>query len=313
MEIALILTREVFVLFLLVALGIVCRKTGILDDNSAKKICNFLLMAVIPVLIIRSFQQDKRPELMLGFWITFAAAIIMHIVYIFVATFVLKPNGKDDNFRVQRLAAIYSNSGFMGIPLLMATIGEEALLYAAVFISVQSLVNWTWGARNMSGDKRLSLLALCKNPNIIAFAVGLILFLLEVRLPYILYSFCNFLYGVNTPVSAVGIGVFLAAIQLKRTLRDISVYKVTLLRNIILPLITLFIFKAINLSEWFPNARTVAICIMIMSSSACAMTAILMTAKYGKNSHYGAELVAVSTLFSIITLPFMIYLTQILL
>ena len=313
MEIAFILTREVLVLFLLVAAGIICRKTGILDDHSAKKICDFLLMAVIPVLIIRSFQQEKRPELMTGFWVTFVTAIIIHIIFILVAVLVIKPNGKNEKFRVQRLAAIYSNSGFMGIPLLMATVGEVALLYAAVFISVQSLVNWTWGARNMSGDKRLSVLALCKNPNIIAFAVGLTMFLLEIRLPYVLYSFCDFLYGINTPMSAIAIGVFLAAIKIKHTLCDISVYKVMLLRNLLLPLITLLILRAVNLAAWFPDARTVAICIMIMCSSACAITAILMTAKYGQDSHYGAELVAVSTLFSIITLPFMIFLTQILL
>ena len=85
--------------------------------------------------------------------------------------------------KVLRFATIFSNAGFMGIPLVQGIVGERGVVYGSFFIAVFNVICWTYGYRMMSGGAKVSLRTVLLNPGIIGLAVGLPLYFLGLPAP----------------------------------------------------------------------------------------------------------------------------------
>lgn len=304
MELALILAREVAVMFLFVAVGVICKKSGIVDDGAARTMSNLILMVIIPSLLLSAFQRERQVEHLPGIAATLVLSVVLHLVAIWAANILVKDRGDgSDHWRVARIALVFSNCAFMGFPLLRATLGPDTVIYGAVLTGVFNTINWAWSPHILTGERSFSPGKLLRNPVIIAFLLGMILYLFEIRLPYLLAELFNQLGSINTPLSMLVIGVFLASVNVRDALKDISVYKLILLRNILLPLAFTAIVWALHLPAWLPDGKTVALAMIILMSCPSASLAILMTARYGLDGAYGAKLVAATTLCSLVTLP----------
>lgn len=301
-------------MFLLLAVGVVCKVKGLLTDESARSLSNVLLMVIIPAILIRSLQSERADELLPSMAATVVLAILFHAVSIFVANRAFRDAGDTSTaWRVSKLAIVFSNAGFMGFPLLLATVGEVGLLYGALFIGVFNVTSWIWSVPTLTGSRSLSIKQLLATPAVVGFIVAVALYLLNIRLPVVLYSVSNQLASVNTPLSMIVIGVFLASVNPRDALKDSRIYKVLLLRNILLPLFALFCLWAIRIAHWLPGGRVLAIAFMIMVSCPSAANTILMSARYNCDSAHGAKLVAASTAAAIVTMPLLLLLADLVL
>ena len=122
---------QVFILFILMALGFLARKLKWLDQQSVSGITNLMLYLITPCLLINAFQRPFAAEQMRGFLITAAAAAGTHIVAIFLSMALIHNKDKAKQ-SVQRFAAIFSNCGYMSLPLQQALLGDEAVFSARV-------------------------------------------------------------------------------------------------------------------------------------------------------------------------------------
>lgn len=311
MEIAAILVREVAVMFLFISVGMLCRVKGILDDNSARALSNVVLMVVTPALMIANQQIDLVYELLPATGLAIAASGLYHFLGAQVANRVVHDPGDGSTaWRVTKLAINFPNAGFMGFPLLAATIGGNGLLYGVMFVSIFNVANWFWSVPTLTGKKGPSLLQLLTTPAVAASLGGLALYLLQIRLPYVLLTVASQLGQLNTPMSMMVIGVFLATVNVREAVRDPWVYRTVLLRNILLPLAMLLLLWATRVSIWLPGGREFALSILIMIGCPSAAVAILMPSCYGCDSAHGSKLVAVSTALSIVTLPLLVMLAN---
>lgn len=310
---SLILAREVLVMFMLVGVGIICNKAGILTPENCRPLSNILMLVIIPATIVYSFQTERKAELLPGLILAFIFGVLYHALCVFVSTKLIRDPGSDEGqYKVARLGAVFSNSGFMGFPLLSATIGDIGLFYGAMFIAIFNVTTWVWASPLMSGE-RLSKKKVFTNPAILGAIIGVTLFLLNIKLPAPIYSTLGSLTGTNTPISMLVIGVNLATVSIKDAVRDARVYKVGLLRNILFPLATLLIMWALRVPMWIPGGKTFAMSFLISSSCSSAAMTILMPSRYGYDGKLGASIVFVTTLLLIITLPLLMLLAGVVL
>lgn len=300
-----IVSEQVAILFILIALGFVCGKTKLLTELSAKHLTNLVLYFATPCIMIQSFQEVKYdPGLALNLAISALCAVLIMTGSILIARLIFR--SKDEGRRVVlRFAVVFSNCGFMSLPLQKAVLGSKGVFYGAVFVAVFNIIVWSYGLVDMSGGKKeFSAKKLILNPGVLGAVAATVLFLTRVSLPNIVLSPISYIAALNTPVPMLVIGFYLSRAKFKDHLKDKAVYAVTGVRLILIPLVALFIMKLAGVDSDILISCTVA-----SSAPVAAMTTMFST-KFGRDIQLSVGLVSFTTLASIVTMPVIIALAQ---
>ena len=297
---------QVLVLFILIAAGVICAKVGWLSEKATRGMTDLVLYFATPCVIIRSFQREITPELMKNLAIAALAAIGVHALGILLAH-VLCHNQEEARERVLRFGVVFSNAGYMAIPLQQALLGDDGVFYGAVYVGVFNIILWTYGVGIMSGDiKSTTLRKVLINPGIIGVVLGLLFCLAGITLPNVIAAPVSHLANLNTPIPMLIIGYYLANADVKAALRDRSSYLAITLRLLVIPLIALGIL-------WVCGVRgTVLISAVIGASAPIATATTMFAAKYDRSSTLSVNLVVLSTILSVITMPLIVGLATIL-
>lgn len=302
MELAGIVFVQVIMIFLLLAVGFIAYRTGLVKDDGIKQITNLLLFLVTPCLLINAYQKEFSYDLIEGLIISALLSILIHIVGIVISTLCFRRE-ETKRYRVNIFAAVYSNCGYMAIPLLSAAMGSDGVFYGSAYLAVFTILYWTHGICVYKGDlSELSIKNIIKNPGIIGSVIALTLFVSGITLPEVIGGAVGHLANLNTPLAMVVMGSYLAKTDFKKALSTISVYSVTLLRLVIIPVIAVFLAKILAVPD------VVAKSILITAACPTAAVSTLLAARYDLDAAYSAELVAVSTVLSIVTIPLVLML-----
>ena len=292
---------QVGVLFALMAVGAVCRRVRLVDEASVKGIVNVLLLVVTPSLIVDSFQRPFDSSMMHGFFWAFAIASFAHFAIILLAR--LFSRGDDKSRPVLRLAMVFSNAGFMGIPLEQAILGAEGVFYGIVYVVVFNFFMWSWGLYEMRGGgegwRWRSLRPMIVNPGTVGLAIGLPLFFASVSLPAILKTPISLLAGLNTPLAMLVIGFYLAGADFRRVVRMPSAYLAAAVRLIVYPLAMVALL--FPLRAHFP--REMMLALVTAASAPVAAMVSMFASKYERDVDLSVGLVSGTTLLSIFTMP----------
>lgn len=131
------LAGQVGVMFLLMAIGVFIRKKGIVSVESARQFSNFALFIITPALLVNVFQRDFHPEMAASIALSALLVAVFHLLAALLTRPLFPHRGDgDDRSAVARLGAISSNCGFMGIPLMTAAMGEDSMIFAAIYIGI---------------------------------------------------------------------------------------------------------------------------------------------------------------------------------
>ena len=290
--------NQVFILFILIAIGFCCNKAKLFGDIAVKGMTNLVLYIVTPCVIINSFCREFNSQMLKGLLITVAVAIITYIIFILLSLVVI--HDKDiKRERVLRFGSVFANCGFMSLPLQAAILGPDGVFYGAVYIAIFNITFWTYGVYLMSGDiKNVSGKKLILNPGIIGTILGMIVFFIPYELPTTLKTAISHMAALNTPVPMIVIGYHLAATGLK--IKGVPVYLAMLLKLIIFPFIMLFGCLAFGISG------TIMISLVISAASPIAAVTTMFSERFGQDTPLSASIVSISTLISIITMPIII-------
>ena len=295
---------QVLVLFILIGVGALLTKLGMITEQGARTMTDVVLYAVTPCVIINAFQRDYRPEMLRGLLTALAAAFVSLLCSVILAELLYR---KKDISRgaVLKFAVVFSNCGFMALPLQKAILGDDGVFYGAAFIAVFNLLMWTYGLITMSRQTQLKqALKAVVNPGVIGTVIGMILFVFSIKLPTVPASCISYLAALNTPVPMLVIGYHLMHSDLKRVLTDKDAYIAMTLRLIIIPLAVMGALLALGIDS------TVTVSVVIAVSAPVAAFTTMMAAKYGRDTQLSAGIVSASALFSLITMPLTVGLTQ---
>lgn len=297
METVFVLIKQVIIMFVLMSVGYICYKKKLISDQGSKDIGNILLYVAIPVVIVSNFHVERTAEktqaffnsILFSFLAMLAAMIISYLIY----------HKKD---RVSEFSATFSNSGFVGIPLIQAVVGNHAIFYISMTIVLTGVLQWTYGVFAISGDKSaMKPKKVLSNPVVIAVFIGSIIFFGNITLPSMVTNVFSIISGLNTPLAMIVSGVYLAQSDLLGMLRKKKVYEVSLIRLVLIPLITIVIFRLIPYEN-------VDMLLAILLAAACPVgsNVAIYAQQYDKDYTSAVENVCISTILSIITLPLVV-------
>ena len=320
MDNLLIVAQQVAILFVLMGFGAVMRKAGFFKENAIDGIVNVLILVVTPCLIVDVFQRPFDPAMLRGLGLAFLIAVLAHVVLILLAKAVVRH--RDENVRRPlRLAAVFSNAGFMGIPLEQAILGDEGVFYAIVYVVVFNLFMWSWGLCTMkNGECRVKNdggtqkalhssffnLHSIVNPGTVGIALGAPLFFCSAKLPAVLGVPVHHMANLNTPLAMIVIGYALAGAEFGKVLRTGAVYVATLVRLVICPLLVIAALYP------FRHAldRNMMLAMTVAASAPVAAMVSMFAAKYGRDVDVSVAVVSGTTLLSILTIPVVIALAM---
>lgn len=298
--------QQVIVLFILIGIGAVLSKTGLLTEHTAKHCSDIVLTIVTPCVIIQSFQRPLDMAMLKGLGLAVLIAFLIHIGSILLAHLLLH-DPVAERERVMRVGSVLSNAGFMALPLQNAILGEVGVFYGAAYVAVFNIILWTYGLVTMSGDrKNMSPRKLFINPGILAVAIGLVLFLGSITLPSVLAAPIGHLAALNTPLPMLIIGHYLVQSDLRKALRDKAAYLCISLRLVIIPLAALGLM-------WVCGVRgDLLVSCVIAASAPVAVATTMFAARFDGATDLSVNAVSLSTLLSIITMPLIVGLAQML-
>lgn len=298
--------NQIIIMFLLIITGFLCFRFHLITAEVNKNLSALVLKLINPVLIFTSYNMEFKIEYLNGLAITFLLAVASHLIAILLAQgFIRNPQRHD--VPVERFTVIYSNCGFMGIPLINGLFGSQGVFYLTTYIAVFNILVWTHGVILMKGksDARHFMNAV-KTPAIIATILGLILFVSQLALPKVLLSALNYVGSMNTPMAMLVAGATIAQTDILKSFLKVRNYYIAAIKLLVVPLAVLLLLRL------FPIDHTILLTVVVASACPAATTGTLFALRYGKNSLYASELFAVSTILSIATLPLLIFIAGLL-
>ena len=299
----LILIRQILQMFLLAGIGFLLFRCGKITREGSRTIGNILIYVSLPAVIINGFLVERTAEHVYGLLWSAAASFVLLLMSVLVSHFLFR---KDP---VGAFASSFSNPGFFGIPLVIAALGEGAVFYAAPFIALLNIGQWTYGVSRLNGQPVLQGLQpkkLIKAPFIIAILIGLLLFLTQIRLPAVISGCLSSVAALNTPLAMFTVGIYLAQTDIPGMLRRRSVYMIALVRLLVIPAVSLLLLSLL------PQALHDMKLVLLLAIACPVGSNVAVYAQlHGKDYPYAVETVIISTLFSIVSIPLLMWFTSV--
>lgn len=301
----LIVSTQVFILFILIAVGFFCGKTKLITKEGAKYLTDIVLYLATPCIIVKSFQEvEFNFNLLINLGVTALCATLIHIFSIVLCKLVFR-NKNEGRRKVLQFATVFSNCAFMSLPLQNALLGSNGVFYGSIFVGIFNIIVWSYGLMDMSGSKKdFTVKKLILNPGVLGVGAALVLFFLNIKLPEIILSPISYIAALNTPVPMLVIGYYLSQTKLTKALTDGGVYAVVALRLVVIPLISLFVMVLCGIKGDILIACTVA------ASAPTAATTTMFATKFNRDTNLSVGIVSATTIPSIITMPLIIALAQ---
>ncbi len=295
---------QVIILLLLILTGFILTKGKILTENGSKSMTDIVLTIVTPCVIIKSFMREYDKALLKSLLIAFLIAFLCHIGFILLSRVLLR--SKDiSSEKVLQYGVIFSNCGFMSLPLQQSLLGDMGVFYGSSYIAIFNLFIWSYGIILMSGDKKyLSPKKLIINPGIIGLTIGLLIFLLSIPTPRILNDTVSYIASLNTPLPMIIIGYHLANSKISDGIKNIKCNFAIFLKLFAFPLLALGVMYICGIRG------TLLISSLISCSAPTAAITTMFSAKFGRDTSLSVNLVSLSTILSLISMPILITLSQ---
>ena len=304
-EMNLLFLQQITKMFLMLLLGFTAVKVKLMPASAGKGLSQVIVGVIRPCAIIYAFQVDFTRERLLGLLLAIFGAALSHVVLIFV-TWLLGDKALHMS-PVERASMIYSNSGNLLMPLIAFTMGQEWLFYTCAYMGALQVFVWTHGKSLICEEPQIDWKKALGNINIIAMAMGFLLFCARIRFPGVLGQAVQSVGNALGSTSMLSIGISFATIAHLDLKKMSRVLVVTLNRLIVYPLIMLAIFLLLRLNTLLPGSQQI---VMITLLGAGAPTGVVITQiaqLYDKEADHASLIGVFTMLCSIVTMPTLIW------
>lgn len=290
-------------------MGVILRRSRILDERTTMKLSEMLLKAILPFTIIASSQYPLTEEFRLSIGMVAAFAAVYYLLsLLIIRQITLHSPLPDDDKKVFLTTSVFANTGFLGFPLMKAMLPERGLLLAAVYNLAFNVFFYTYAANLLSGKhSRKSKVEQFKdimlNPVSLASVAAVALFVSPFRFPPFALETINLVGGMMVPMSMMILGSTLAAINLRNLFNDLTAYLAASVRMVILPFITLAIVLLAGKIIDIPSSA--ATTIVIMTALPAGTMNVIYAERYNCSPRFCARIVMLTLIIALVTLPAM--------
>lgn len=302
-----ILAKKILSLFLVMGLGFVLVKKKILKAEDSKVMSVVSLYLIIPCVILSAFQVEYTEQIRDGLLLAFAASVLLHVGLILATEVFGKVFHLD---ALEKVSIIYPNAGNLIMPIVMAVLGDEWVIYASAFMSVQLILLWSHGKMTLCGEKKVDFKKIFTNVNMIAIMIGIVLFFGKLRFPRIMQDSIEMVGNMVGPIAMIITGMLIAGMSFKKIFSYKRIWLVTALRLIVVPVFCVLFLKYSGLAGMVPEGETILLITLLPAITPPASTLTQMAQIYGKDADYASAINVVATLLCIVTMPLMVMLYQ---
>lgn len=296
------LINQIILMFCLMLVGVLINKLKFMHAQTSSDLTNVLLYIVSPCLIINAFEQPYSGNRIKQFLLAIAGVFLLYIIEIIIAKLVFGRLKNQNLRRITQYGSIYSNAGFMGIPLISSLFGAEGVFFAVVSLAAFNIFSWTQGVSLFKNDgddtvEKTDWRQVLFNPNIVAIILGIILFVFSIKIPSVPNQVIKYVGSINTPLSMIVIGNSLANIKFSRNMLNKEIGLTIILRNLVFPIIGIILLKLIGVSG-IAFYTTI-----VMAACPVAGLVVLFTLQVDGDTAPAISLMSLSTILSLITIP----------
>ncbi len=300
MAIPVILMTKIGYLLVFMLLGFASVKTKILKYEDSTALSKMLLYIITPAVVLEAYDVVMTTDILKGLLLAFCGAVAAHIALVLLDLAykkILRPSG------TERASAMYSNTGNLLIPIVVATFGEEWVIFSSAYLCVQLFFVWTHAESLFTGQKGFNLKKIATNIVLITIVVGMILAFSGIRLPYPVRQITEPLANMVGPISLFTCGMIATQVKLRKTLCDKRIYIVLLIRMVIAPIIVLPVLKLIAAAAPVPDAEKVLLITYLAAISPIGTTVTQFAQIYNKEADFAVAANIISTVLCVATLP----------
>lgn len=290
----LIVCGQVITLFLMMGVGYVMAKKDWFSEEASAQCTRILIYVVTSCIIITQLQIEASTQVIQSMLLSAVGMAAPFVIMLPLVQFLFCKEHLDTKI-VRRFGMVYSNSSFMGLPLLAGILGDEALLYGVISMLIFTLFQWTHGALTMGG--KFSVKRMVVNPGMISMAIGLLLFVTGLRLPAPVNNAMEFMADMNSPLAMVVIGSQMARADILNVFKKPKLYLSAAIKLIVVPAIICVVLLPLKLEP-------ISYCAcVVLAACPTAGTTSMFAQMFKRDVETAAQMVTLSTLLSVITLP----------
>ena len=307
MEISVLLAEQITVLFLMGLVGFLAVKAGKFKEEDSRIISNAVVYICSPCVIINAFQITFTPDKLKGLLLAGGAAVLVDIILIGGGKLLSGPlhlNG------IEKASVEYSNAGNLIVPLVSSVLGEEWVFYTTAYIIVQTVLIWTHGQSVIRQGQEKDYRKILLNPNIIAIAVGFILFATGIQLPSVVGQCISGFGDMIGPASMLVVGMIIGNVNLGWVFRQKRPYLICFMRLVLFPVITILIFALSGAERLHPDAEYILMVVLLATSAPVAVMVTQLAQIHGRDARYASVINVMSVIFCIVTMPLMVLLYE---
>lgn len=283
-------------MFLMIVLGILSIRTGILSPKGRGELTDLILSIIFPCYIIDCFVENIGAFAARGFLSAAVMSLILQAGTILLSQFLYRREAPSRKTILQ-YAIIVSNSGFLGFPLVGSIFGPEGLVYASIFLIFQRINNFSVALSYFTSSEKSGVIRrTLTHPCILSTLVGVTVMLLEWTPPALLRDTLSSIGACSTPLSMMLIGMVLADAG-KGTYLERPILSYSLLRLVLIPGGIFLLCKLLGFDSLVTGTS------VLLAGMPAGTLSVMLGAKYQKDAPFASRLVIFTTALSLLTIP----------
>lgn len=308
MELSILLAEQIAAMFFTMAVGYVVVKIGLFRESDSKVLSNVVVYICSPCVIIDSFQIEMTQDKVNGLLLAFVLSVLVHIFMI--GTTALLDRVLHFN-AIEKASIIYSNCGYLIIPLVWTVLGSEWVFYTTAFIVVQTVLIWTHGIRMLNQGSESNYKEILLNPNIIAMVIGILLFAMGIRLPSVIGVGVSSFGNMISPASMLVIGMVIGKVNLGWVFTQKRPYLICFIRLIFYPVIAAVCLGCLGRMGIHEDAEYILMIVLLATAAPAAAMITQLAQIHNKDVKYASVINVMSVIFCIVTMPLLTMLYEV--
>lgn len=295
-----VMVQQMAILFILMLVGHLCQRLGYMNEEVSDKLSAIVVNIANPAVLISGCITEKRLAMNELLYVFIVVMFIFAALLIVAQILPLILHIQKNEIGIYRAMTVFSNMGFMGIPMVSALYGNDAIIYIVIFTIPFNILIYTYGVMVITGENNLSftkVIGYIMNPGVCASILAFIIYLTGYIPPFIIKSSLNYIGNLVAPLSMMIVGASFAGMQIGKIVTNYKLMIFSFIKMLVIPIIGILILK-----QFVSNVQFLGACMIVLATPIGTMTAML-----GWQNHIDASVasegIAITTLMSIVTIP----------
>ena len=292
-----IVLQQMGVIIILVAIGIYLHKKKVVDGNVSQKISTIVMDICNPALILASILSgnvdvdhgDLLMAILLGF-IFYLGLVFMGLLLPIIIRV------DKEKRRFYNLMTVYTNVGFIGIPVARAILPDNAIIYVIVCNVMYSLLFYTHGITVLSNGREKMSLKNVISPGTIMAVLALVVCWFKITPPPLISNSISYVGNATVFLSMALLGVSIARLDVKKGFKEIRIWLYILIRMVLLPTAMFIVIRR------FSGNEIMALGFSLMAMMPVGNLPLIQSEKMGEDTELLSNAITVTTIVSMATI-----------